>query len=133
MSDTNEAEQWAGLNMTPGRKDEQPAFRSEIGGIYAMAVLFKLITSFSTYISTTSLIDTKLPQQQQKSWIWGRAKDDRDTDAIYFWKNEEAAGTLVASTDLCRYGYKVKNFLRMLQETCKTSSMNRKQQRHGIR
>jgi hypothetical protein len=33
--------------------------------------------------------------------IWGRANDDCDTDAKAFWKKEEAAGTLVTSTDLC--------------------------------
>jgi hypothetical protein len=32
MSDSNEAEQWAGLHVTSGRKDDQSAFRSEIGG-----------------------------------------------------------------------------------------------------
>jgi hypothetical protein len=38
MADSNEAEQWAGLHVTPGIKDDQYAFRSEIGGIYAMTV-----------------------------------------------------------------------------------------------
>jgi hypothetical protein len=38
MSDTNEDEQCTGLHVTPGRKDDQSAFRSEIGGVYAMAV-----------------------------------------------------------------------------------------------
>jgi hypothetical protein len=33
--------------------------------------------------------------------IWGRANDDCDTDAKAFCKKEEAAGTLVTSTDLC--------------------------------
>jgi hypothetical protein len=33
--------------------------------------------------------------------IWGRSNDDCDTDAKAFWKEEEAAGTLVTSTDLC--------------------------------
>jgi hypothetical protein len=33
--------------------------------------------------------------------IWGRVNDDCDTDAKDFWKNEEAAGTLVTSKDLC--------------------------------
>jgi hypothetical protein len=46
MSETNEAEQWAGLHVTPGRKDDQSAFRSEIGGIYAMAVAIELICKF---------------------------------------------------------------------------------------
>jgi hypothetical protein len=32
MSDTNEAKQWEGLHVTPWRKDDQSAFRSEIGG-----------------------------------------------------------------------------------------------------
>jgi hypothetical protein len=31
MSDTNEDEQWAGLHVTPSIKDDQSAFRSEIG------------------------------------------------------------------------------------------------------
>jgi hypothetical protein len=46
MSDTNEAEQWAVLHVTPGRKDDQYAFRSEIGGIYAMAVAIELLCKF---------------------------------------------------------------------------------------
>jgi hypothetical protein len=33
--------------------------------------------------------------------IWERANDDCDTDAKAFLKKEEAAGTLVTSTDLC--------------------------------
>jgi hypothetical protein len=33
MPDTNEDEQWAGLHVTPGRKDDQSAFSCEIGGI----------------------------------------------------------------------------------------------------
>jgi hypothetical protein len=32
MPDTNEAEQWAGLHVTPDRKDDHSTFRSEIGG-----------------------------------------------------------------------------------------------------
>jgi hypothetical protein len=31
MADTNEAEQWAGLHVTPGRNDDASAFRSKIG------------------------------------------------------------------------------------------------------
>jgi hypothetical protein len=46
MSDTNEAEQRTGLYVTPGRKDDQSAFRIEIGGIYAMAVAIELICKF---------------------------------------------------------------------------------------
>jgi hypothetical protein len=46
MADTNEAEQWTGLHVTPVRKDDQSAFRSEVGGIYAMAVAIKLICKF---------------------------------------------------------------------------------------
>jgi hypothetical protein len=46
MADTNDSEQWAGLYVTPGRKDDQYAFRSEIGGIYAMAVAIELICKF---------------------------------------------------------------------------------------
>jgi hypothetical protein len=38
---------------------------------------------------------------RDKMDIWGRANDDCDTDAKAFWKKEEAAGTLVTSTDLC--------------------------------
>jgi hypothetical protein len=33
--------------------------------------------------------------------IWGRANEYCDTDSKAFWKKEEAAGTLVTSTDLC--------------------------------
>jgi hypothetical protein len=33
--------------------------------------------------------------------IWGRENDDCDTYAKAFLKKEEAAGTLVTSTDLC--------------------------------
>jgi hypothetical protein len=33
--------------------------------------------------------------------MWGRAKDDCNTDAKAFWKKEEAAGTLVTSPDMC--------------------------------
>jgi hypothetical protein len=43
MPDTNESEQWAGLNVTPGRKDDQSAFRSDIGGVYAMVVAIELV------------------------------------------------------------------------------------------
>jgi hypothetical protein len=32
--------------VTPEREDDQSAFRSEIGGIYAMAVAIKLICKF---------------------------------------------------------------------------------------
>jgi hypothetical protein len=46
MADSNEAEQWAGLHVTPGIKYDQSAFRSEIGGIYAMTVAIKLICKF---------------------------------------------------------------------------------------
>jgi hypothetical protein len=46
MADTNEAEQWAGLHVTKGRKDDQSDFRSEIGGIYAMAVAIELLCNF---------------------------------------------------------------------------------------
>jgi hypothetical protein len=46
MADTNEADQWAGLHVTPGRKDDQSASRSEIGGIYDMAVLNELVCKF---------------------------------------------------------------------------------------
>jgi hypothetical protein len=46
MSETDEAEQWAGIHVTPGRKDDQSAFRSEIGGVYAMAVAIELLCKF---------------------------------------------------------------------------------------
>jgi hypothetical protein len=46
LSDTNEYEQWAGLHVTPGRKYDQSAFRSEIGGICAMSVAIELICKF---------------------------------------------------------------------------------------
>jgi hypothetical protein len=46
MSDINEAEQCAGLHVTPGRKDHQSAFRSEIGGMYSMSVAIELICKF---------------------------------------------------------------------------------------
>jgi hypothetical protein len=78
MEDTNEAEQWEGLHVTPGRKDDKPPFRSEIGGIYAMAVVIKLICKFfhvsngvvSFGSDCQAALDyifdpKKLPQQQQ--------------------------------------------------------------------
>jgi hypothetical protein len=46
ISETNEAEQWAGLHVTPGRKDDHSAFRGDIGGIYAMAVAIELLCKF---------------------------------------------------------------------------------------
>jgi hypothetical protein len=46
MSDNNEAEQWTGLHVAPFRKDAQSPFRSEIGGVYGMAVAIKLIRKF---------------------------------------------------------------------------------------
>jgi hypothetical protein len=46
MVDTNDAEQWTGLHVTPGIKDDQYAFRSSIGGVYAMAVAIELICKF---------------------------------------------------------------------------------------
>jgi hypothetical protein len=46
MTDTNEAEQWAGIHVTTGRKDDHSDFRSEIGGLYAMAVAIELICKF---------------------------------------------------------------------------------------
>jgi hypothetical protein len=46
MAATNKAEQWAGLHVRPGRKDDQSDFRSEIGGTYAMAVEIELICKF---------------------------------------------------------------------------------------
>jgi hypothetical protein len=46
MSDTNEAEKWAGIYVKSGRKDDQSAFRSKLGGIYAMAVAIELLCKF---------------------------------------------------------------------------------------
>jgi hypothetical protein len=46
MSETNKAEQWTGQYITPGRKDDKSAFRSEIGGFYYMAVAIKLLSKF---------------------------------------------------------------------------------------
>jgi hypothetical protein len=46
MSDTNESEQWARLHVTPWRMDDQSAFSSEIGGIYALAVSIELLCKF---------------------------------------------------------------------------------------
>jgi hypothetical protein len=78
MPDTNEAEQWAGLHVTLGRKDDHPAFSSAIGGIYAMTVAIELICKFFQIFNGSVsfgsdcqealfyiLIKTKLPQQQQ--------------------------------------------------------------------
>jgi hypothetical protein len=46
MANTNEVKQWACLHVTPGRKYDQSAFMSEIGGIYAMAVAIELMCKF---------------------------------------------------------------------------------------
>jgi hypothetical protein len=46
MADTIGAEQQSGLHVTPGKNDDQYSFRSEIGGIYAMAVAIELICKF---------------------------------------------------------------------------------------
>jgi hypothetical protein len=46
MTDSNEAEKGTGLNVTPGRHDDQSAFRSEVGGIYTMAEAIELICKF---------------------------------------------------------------------------------------
>jgi hypothetical protein len=54
LTDTNEEEQWASLHVTPGRKDDQSAFGSEIGGIYAMTVATELLCKFF-HISKGSL------------------------------------------------------------------------------
>jgi hypothetical protein len=54
MADTNGAEKWAGLHVTPGRKDDQSAFRSGIGGVYAMEVEIELICK-SFHISNGSV------------------------------------------------------------------------------
>jgi hypothetical protein len=46
MSDTNEDEQWTVLHVTPGIKDGQSAFRSEIGGICAKEVAIEILCKF---------------------------------------------------------------------------------------
>jgi hypothetical protein len=46
MTDTNEALQWTCLHVTPGIKDDQFAFRIEIGGIYDMSVAIELVCKF---------------------------------------------------------------------------------------
>jgi hypothetical protein len=184
MADTNEADQWAGLHVTPGRKDDQSAFRSEIGGTCAMAVAIELkckffqisngsVSSGSDYqavlyyifdqnkkctattiffdliMATIKVLDRlpvsfshrHVPAYQDISRdemdIWGIANDDCDTDAKAFWKKEEAAGTLVTSTDLCDKPWSLwlqgEIFHRMLKETCTTLSVTRKQQILGTR
>jgi hypothetical protein len=78
MSETNEAEQWAGLHVTPGRKDDQYDFRSEIGGSTLLQLQSNSYASSSTYpmdqcplevtakrVCITYLIGTKQQQQQQ--------------------------------------------------------------------
>jgi hypothetical protein len=78
MSETNEAEQWAGLHVTPGRKDDQSAFRSDIGGSTLWQLQLNSYASSSTYpmdqcplevtvkrLCITYLIGTKKQQQQQ--------------------------------------------------------------------
>jgi hypothetical protein len=147
MADTNESEQWASPHVKPGGKDDQSAFRSEIGGIYARAVAIELIcksshisngsvslgsdcqatlyyiidwnkkatattNSFDLILATRKVLD-RLPLSfshrrvsahqyisRDKMDIWGRANGDCDTDAKAFWKEEEAASTLVTSTEL---------------------------------
>jgi hypothetical protein len=78
MSDTNESEQWTGLHATPGRKDDQSVFRSELGGTYAIWKLqFNSYASSSIYpmdqcplevtvkrLCITYFIRTKKKQQQ---------------------------------------------------------------------
>jgi hypothetical protein len=54
LEDTKEADQWTCLHVTPGRKDDQSAFRSDMGGLYAMAVAIKLICKF-LHISNGSM------------------------------------------------------------------------------
>jgi hypothetical protein len=72
---------------------------------------------------------------RDEMYVWGRANDDCDTDAKACWKKEEAASTLVTSTDLCYEPWSLwiegENFHRMLKETFTTLSMTRKQQRPG--
>jgi hypothetical protein len=46
MADTNKSEQWVGIHVTPGRNDYQSAFRSEMGGLYAMTVAIELVCRF---------------------------------------------------------------------------------------
>jgi hypothetical protein len=46
IAHSNEADKWAGLHVTPGRKDDRSAFSSEIRGVYAMTVVIELICNF---------------------------------------------------------------------------------------
>jgi hypothetical protein len=77
MTDTNKAEQWAGLHVTPGIKDDQSAFRSEIGGIYAMAVAIELICKFF-HISNGS-VSFKSDCQAALYYIFDRSKKSTAT------------------------------------------------------
>jgi hypothetical protein len=55
VSDTYEEEQWSGLqHVTPGKNNDQSAFRSEIGEIYDMAVAIELVCKFF-HISNVSV------------------------------------------------------------------------------
>jgi hypothetical protein len=78
MSDTKENEQWAGLQLTPGRKGDQSTFRSEIGGSTLWQLQLNSDASSSTYpmdqfplevtvkrICIKYLIGAKKQQQQQ--------------------------------------------------------------------
>jgi hypothetical protein len=70
-------------------------------------------------------------------YIWGRENYKCDTYANAFRKKEESDGTQVTSTDLCYEPWSSwvqgeKN-CRMLNETCTTLSMARKQQILGAR
>jgi hypothetical protein len=49
MPETNKAEQWAVLQVTPGRKDDQTDFRSEIGGSTLWWLQLNSYASSSTY------------------------------------------------------------------------------------
>jgi hypothetical protein len=78
ISDTSKDEQSAGLHVTPGRKDDQSDFRSEIGGSTLWKLQLNSYASSSTYtidhfplevtvkrLCITYLIGTKKQQQQQ--------------------------------------------------------------------
>jgi hypothetical protein len=78
MADTNDAEKWAGLHVTPGRKDDKSNFGSDIGGYTLWQLQSNSYTSFFTYpidfcpleatckrLWTIYLIETKKPHQQQ--------------------------------------------------------------------
>jgi hypothetical protein len=72
MADTNEAEQWAGLHVTPGRKDDQSSFRSEIGGIYAITVAIELICKF--FHTSNGSVSFRIDYEAALYYIFDRNK-----------------------------------------------------------